>query len=341
MRNQYLTKKQRSEAAKAKTSAGGQLEHGPESSPADDSPNEGGITASEDPKCIATDPDSFGVFQKYDSVPSHNPDDVDPFEDNIPRQTSFAERIGSNLHISSASRDSNPLADSENPTCDLLLGWWSQGSCDGVERLNQLVECLNSPYFDKSQLKDINIRKAIHQFEKRNGFSKSKATLVPGDGWKTGSINIRLPCATVKQREEDAPEFVVHGMLYRDPVAVITKELRDPDSFERIHLRPFEEWWKPSESNDPIRVYSDVYTSNAMLEADRRLRESQNMAAPFGPQLETFTVSVGLYSDSTNLTAFSNASLWPVYMFIGNESKYLHSKPNSFSAHHIAYLPTV
>ena len=30
-----------------------------------------------------------------------------------------------------------------------------------------------------------------------------------------------------------------------------------------------------------------------------------------------------------------------MYMFIGNESKYKHSKPTSFSAHHIAYLPTV
>ena len=344
MRNQYLTKKQRSEAVKARMAAV-QLEQNPEPTLTDNDPNEGGSTA-EDPKDIKTDPDSFGVFRTYSSLPSHNPDDIDPFEDvslnsNSPRQAPRTERIGSNLHISSAGDKSDPLADSENPTEDLLLGWWFQGPHDGAESLNQLVQCLTSQYFDKSQLKDFNLVKALRRFGKRYGFSKSGTTLIPGDGWKVGSVKIRLPCAKVQQREEDAPEFTVGGVLYRDPVEVITKALQEPDLFERIHLRPFEEWWKPSGSDDPVRVYSDVYTSDAMLKADRELQDSERATPSIGPQLETFTMSVGLYSDATNLTAFSHASLWPMYMFIGNESKYIHSKPSSFSAHHIAYLPTV
>ena len=337
MRHRHLARNQRLEATDDSLVAA-QPEHDPELLPAEDFISG---TASEDPQRITTDQDTFGVFRKYSSVPSHNPDDLDPFEDAVPHETSPTERIGSNLHVSSTEHESNPLADSENPTQDLLLGWWFGGFGDGLESLNRLVECLKSPYFDLSQLKDFNAVTAVRRFEKRQGLSKSKPTLVPGDGWKTGSVKIRVPCAKVKQREEEAPEFIVDGVLYRDAVEVITKELQDPDSFERIHLKPFEEWWKPSESDDPIRVYSDVYTSDAMLEADQQLQGSQESAPSFGPQLETFAVSVGLYTDSTNLTAFSNASMWPMYMFIGNESKYLRSKPSSFSAHHIAYLPTV
>lgn len=153
-------------------------------------------------------------------------------------------------------------------------------------------------------------------------------------------MKVKVPCTGVKQHEEDAPEFSVGGMVYRDPVEVIANELMDPDSFENLHIKPFEEWWKPGEGDEPVRVYSEVYTSDAMLEAERDLQVILKTTSP-GPHLETFVVSVLLYSDSTHLTSFGSTSLWPVYLFISNLSKYTRSKPTSFSAHHIAYLPTV
>ena len=309
-------------------------------------------TGLEDTQQITTNPDSFGVYRKYASIPSHNPDDTDPFSDISPAipgaiSTRIASTggVGSNLNISSTSPDFDPLASSKNPTEDIFLGWWSEGSRDGIQSLNRLAwglaQALKSPHFNPSQLEDFDATTAIHRFERDHCFPKPGTTLEPGDGWKTGSVKIRLPCTGVKQREEDAPEFTVDGILYRDVVEVITRELEDPDSFERIHIQPFEEWWKPSESDDSVRVYSDVYTSDAMLEADRQLRDSLKGATSAGPQLETFILSALFYSDSTCLTAFSNATLWPMYMYIGNESKYIRSKPTSFAAHHIAYLPTV
>ena len=337
---QFLTKKQRLEAAKERAAAlqpEGDLEP-----PPGECSNEESGTDPEVPQQITTTPDDFGIFRKYSSIPSHNPDDADPFDDipSAPPRTAPAT-IGSDLNVSSARPDSSPLAESKNPTEDLLLGWWSEGSCDGIASLDRLVKCLTNQYFDPSRLKDFNAVSAVRRFEKQHCSSKPGTTLEPGDGWKVGSVKIRLPCTKVKQREEDAPEFTVDGILYRDAAEVVTRELQDPDSFERIHLKPFEEWWKPSESDDPVRVYSDVYTSDVMLEADRKLQESLNTTGSAGPHLETFIVSAGLYSDSTNLAAFSSASLWPMYMYIANESKYVRAKPTSFSAHHIAYLPTV
>ena len=46
-----------------------------------------------------------------------------------------------------------------------------------------------------------------------------------------------------------------------------------------------------------------------------------------------------LYSDETRLANFGGASLWPGYMFFGNQTKYERGKPSCFSAHHFAYFP--
>ena len=145
----------------------------------------------------------------------------------------------------------------------------------------------------------------------------------------------------MKQLESEAPEFVVEGILYRDIVEVITAELEDPDTFDNIHVTPHKEWWKPGPDQDPIRVYSEIYNSDAMLAADTAMRDNANATCGPDDDLETFIVSALLYSDSTHLTSFGHASLWPIYLFLGNISKYIRSRPISFSAHHIVYIPTV
>ena len=208
---------------------------------------------------------------------------------------------------------------------------------DGAACLDRLAKNILDPHFKPSELQGFSAVSALRQFEKVH--LSSKPGLEPGDGWKRGKVTIRVPCTSHKQHEDDAPEFTVDGIYYWDAVEVIAKELADPDSFENIHIRPFEEWWRPTENSDPVRVYSEVYTSDAMLQHEKELEERLKTTA--GPHLETFNIAALLYSDGTNLAQFGHASLWPVYLYIGNASKYIRAQPNSFSAHHIAYLPTV
>ena len=75
-----------------------------------------------------------------------------------------------------------------------------------------------------------------------------------------------------------------------------------------------------------------------MLEEQARISAAPGVP---GCMLESVIVAIMLWSDSTHLANFGNAALWPVYMFIGNLSKYTHAKPTSFSAHHLAYIPNV
>lgn len=51
--------------------------------------------------------------------------------------------------------------------------------------------------------------------------------------------------------------------------------------------------------------------------------------------------SLMLWSDATQLANFGDASLWPIYLFFGNQSKYTCSKPTAAACHHVAYIPTV
>lgn len=336
----FLTKKQQLEAAKARADAT-QHERGPDSLSDEGFGEENDVADA--PQQIVTNPDSFGVFRKYSSLSSHNPDDFDPFADTPSIQSGSrapaAESIGSNLTVSSAGGDSDPLENSKNPTVDLLLSWWTQGTADGVASLNRLARIILDPHFEPAQLEGFNAVTALRQFEKDHLSPKPGSTLKPGDGWKRGKVTIRVPCTGHKQREDEAPEFTVDGICYRDAAEVIAKELADPDSFKDIHVRPFEEWWRPTEASDPVRVYSEVYTSNAMLQLEKELEETLKTTP--APCLETFIISALLYSDGTNLAQFGHASLWPMYLYIGNASKYIRAQPNSFSAHHIAYLPTV
>jgi hypothetical protein len=145
--------------------------------------------------------------------------------------------------------------------------------------------------------------------------------LKPGDSWKCSKVTIRVPCTHYPQHEDDAPEFTVDGVYYRDAVEVIMKELMDPDSFETIHLKPFEEWWRPTETSDPVHVYSETYTSDTMLRLEKELQETSKTTT--GPHLETFILAALLYSNGTNLAQFGHTSLWPVYMYIRNVSKYI------------------
>ena len=291
-----------------------------------------------------TTTNSFGLFREFPTIPSHIPQNPDAFAD-IPTTTISPQPqpIGSNLAAVASTPGPEPhsLPDSLNLSEHLLLAWLATGAGNTPEGVNDLVHnIILHPDFNGSDLEDFNAVTAIRRFE-REHFSKPGMTLKAGDGWKEGSVSIRVPCTKVKQKEDDAPEFTVDGILYRDIVEVIMTELKDPDSFDNIHVTPYTEWWNPGPGEDPVRVYSEIYNSDAMLEADKKMRDGLHAAPRPEDDLETFIVSALLYSDSTHLASFGSASLWPVYLYLGNVSKYTRLKPSSLSAHHIAYIPTV
>jgi hypothetical protein len=158
------------------------------------------------------------------------------------------------------------------------------------------------------------------------------------DKWLKGFVEIPLPCDGVKfSSEDDAPKFKVE-FHYRKIIRVIQSALAEPRA-EIFHTFPFKAYWKPSPGVPKERVYSEIYTGdfwNAEYEKICEIPRSGDYS-----HLEPYIVGLLLWSDSTSLAQFGNAELWPIYLYIGNQSKYERAKPNSLSSHHLAYLPKV
>ncbi|KAF9494120.1 hypothetical protein BDN71DRAFT_1393819 [Pleurotus eryngii] len=62
---------------------------------------------------------------------------------------------------------------------------------------------------------------------------------------------------------------------------------------------------------------------------------------PVDPHIETIIAAYMFWSDSTHLVNFGTTSLWLLYMFFGNCSKYLRLKPTLHHCHHQAYIPSL
>ncbi|KAF6743073.1 hypothetical protein DFP72DRAFT_829097 [Ephemerocybe angulata] len=156
------------------------------------------------------------------------------------------------------------------------------------------------------------------------------------DPWTAASPLIPLcpPTTVTYPNVSSLPSFPVDGMYHRTILGLIKSALSEPAA-EQFHLFPFEQYWQPS-SGPPQRIYSEVYTSPAFLDEHRAIRES---LLAKGITAESVVVGLTMWSDSTHLTQFGSASLWPVYVGFANQSKYTRGKPSTFSSHHLAYIP--
>lgn len=72
----------------------------------------------------------------------------------------------------------------------------------------------------------------------------------------------------------------------------------------------------------PIRVYTDCYNLNAMLQEEAKLHK-QPCHTDDDPNIEQVVFPLLIWSDATHLSSFGTASLWPIYVYFGNISKYV------------------
>ncbi|PBK86077.1 hypothetical protein ARMGADRAFT_1047940 [Armillaria gallica] len=130
------------------------------------------------------------------------------------------------------------------------------------------------------------------------------------------------------ESEADAPIIEVNGIWHCSLTEVLTTTFKDPLALE-YYLKGFKEMWQPSEESSAERIYGEVYTSPIYLKMEEK---------PQGP-LGNVVVPIMVYSNSTHLTNFRDASLWPGYFFIGLLSKYISAIPDAYAAHHFVYMP--
>ena len=111
------------------------------------------------------------------------------------------------------------------------------------------------------------------------------------------------------------------------------------EAAKKFNFIPYHLYWKPTPESEPERVITELFNSDAVINEYKELLRHPPPSSR--PDIETAIAAIMLWSDSTHLAEFGTASLWPIYSFFGNQSKYSRARPSDFALHHVAYIPSV
>ena len=294
-----------------------------------------------------TTPNSFGIYRIYNcGAPSFTPNSdfhTDSTSDS-PHFTcsgpSSSASWGSPFGIDTTDPDivsitKNPFA---NVSICRLMSWFYSGVTKTLKDLNNLVHnVLLAADFKLDDLIRFDAFKEAKKLDDFNSTDSSASNPPLTDGWIKATLSIPLPCAKVLfPSEADAPKYKVEGVYYRKPLEVLKAAFLE-HAAQDFHIAPYEEYWQPRLNVPKERIFSELYNTDAYNQEHKNIRSQSHN----GCQLETVIAAIMLWSDSTHLTSFGNASLWPIYLYLGNQTKYARTKPSAFAAHHLAYIPKV
>lgn len=225
-----------------------------------------------------------------------------------------------------------------NPSTYLLMNWFYTNS--NSKTLVELDHLVKSVILDKDfcpeHLARFCAANEAQRLDDLQDTELSETFFRGSDGWHQTSVEISIPFEGIQNKSEsEAPKFKVDSLFYRKPMEVIKAALSDTDS-KCFHLYPHKTYWQPDSTKEPERIYSELYNSDVYIEEHERVWSAHEKSTH-----ETVIIALMLWSDSTHLANFGTASLWPIYLFLGNQSKYTWCKPTAFAAHHLAYIPKV
>ncbi|TBU23843.1 hypothetical protein BD311DRAFT_703164 [Dichomitus squalens] len=223
------------------------------------------------------------------------------------------------------------------------MEWQYSGSVtkSGAELQRLVDDIILDDRFKKEDLVGFNVDREQRRLDEHQA---TGGAFSANDGWREASVLLHLPKPGLQQEDEElTPAFLVDKIWIRSLLDVVKTGFRDI-SARKYHWFPhrlFRTRATPEDPNaKPERLFTDVYNSDAMIreheEVQKRPRNPEDPA-----DVEYVVGGIIVYSDSTHLTNFGTASLWPIYAFFANLSKYLRFKPSMFAAHHLAYIPSL
>jgi hypothetical protein len=214
------------------------------------------------------------------------------------------------------------------------MTWLNTGSKVKSEgEVQRLVdEVLQAEDFNISDIQGLSIRRENQLLD------LSEKTLPLLDGFQTASVSIEVPSGDKNVKSQ---KFKIPGLRYRTLTSVIQGAFQHPLS-HRYHYSPFKLFHQSPGGSESERVYSEVYNSDAFIEEHDRIQRHGQLP-PDDPHCKREKVIAALmfWSDATLLAQFGTMKLWPIYLMLGNLSKYACAKADSGACHHVAYIPSV
>jgi hypothetical protein len=282
-------------------------------------------------KILQSPRNMFGLFRRYHATgfPIHDPcEHITPDDLNISPDLS-----------STSPHDYSPYP---NVNSYLIGKWyWDGGEKKSQASLQDLIKIVGHPEFRPEDVAGQNWRlidaHLSGDFYKDSNKECGDEQDSKVGGWIKTPIRINVPFN--KGMTRPGPKEFDAGILHhRKLMTIIRERITRPSAHPHLHFEPYELFWQPNDTAEPMRVHGELYTSDAFIEAHCKL---QNSPPEPGCDLPRVVLGLMFASDGTQLTSFSTAKLWPVYLTIGNESKDRRSKPSCKAFEHVAYLETV
>lgn len=290
---------------------------------------------------MVTDPlktalNSFGVFRQYLFHPSYDPDSsVDPRDlSNLSMPVPPPPPPPPSPHSEVTSHA--PPWPFANMSIWKVMNWMNTGSNSKSEgEVDRLVnEVLTAPDFCPKDLETFKSHRENARLDAANRTDPLE------DGFMSATITIEVPAGQPTDPSATRT-FPVEGLRYRNLLNVIKAAFQDPLS-RKFHFTPFKLMRRSQITEEEQRVYSELYNSDEFINEYKRVQNrSPNPPDDPGCKLEKVIAALMFWSDSTHLTNFGIAKLWPIYLFFGNLSKYIRSRPSSGACNHLAYIPSV
>ncbi|KAH9177190.1 hypothetical protein EDB89DRAFT_1844940 [Lactarius sanguifluus] len=197
---------------------------------------------------------------------------------------------------------------------------------------------MEDPRFLKRELRGFSAQRENKRLD--NYLSDEAHPFRTQDGWHEATVNIRLPVEGRRfSSEDDAPTLTIPNLFHRR-ITDIIRSVCASEKAQSFHFSPYTMHWAPDPDNpDKIeRVYGETYSSDAMIQAQL---DVDSLPRPEGDTTERVALGLMLASDSSQLTNFGSASVWPVYLMFANQSKQERVRPSCHAVHHLAYVPSV
>ena len=297
------------------------------------------------PASIETNPNKLGVFRRYPHIPSWYPEAGQSLDSVCDAPTLDAlppPPINPNV-IYEIYTGAKPLPHEpfSSRTAAIVMGAYHNGSGQkSAAHLNALAKAMSSDTkFDIRELKNFSTERENARLD---AFLRDKQIEHPfrkDDGWHEASVTIRVPVKGRCFSEEEAPQINIPGLYHRQLMNIITTVYGDEGS-KGFHFTPFEQFWIPDDNNPEQyeRLYSEIYTSDI---AHKYQQSVDALPRLEGDDLERVVIPLMFASDSAHLTSFGSASVWPIYVGFGSQTKYDRAKPSAHATHHLAYVPSV
>ncbi|KAF7985614.1 hypothetical protein HWV62_3931 [Athelia sp. TMB] len=192
---------------------------------------------------------------------------------------------------------------------------YSDNASTSQKKFKDLRDIIGAPTFKPEDIRNTNWTK-IHRILGHNVFDCDESQRDEkfewedvDAGWKKSPISIQVPFHR-KTFSPGVRTFAVGDLYHRSLVDIIREKLANPVDDAQFHYAPYELHWRPRADGAPsTRVHGEFYTSPEFFTAHEKLQAAENEP---GCSLEKVVLAMEFASDSTQLTHFGSAKLWPL-----------------------------